>query len=71
MRAKYRAAYSTLPDEEKILYEKMARDHNQRQGHIKEACVEALQANSQRSYDYLAKVSCWKYLNQTFMYYSF
>jgi hypothetical protein len=45
-----------LTDEEKAPYEKMARDHNERQGYMVEACVDALKVNSQRSWENLAKV---------------
>ena len=45
-----------LTDEEKAPYEKMARDHNERQEYMVEACVDALKINSQRSWVNLSKV---------------
>jgi hypothetical protein len=56
MRTIYREGYTMLTDEEKAPYEKMARDHNERQGHMVEACVDALKINSQRSWVNLSKV---------------
>jgi hypothetical protein len=45
-----------LSVEERAPYEKMARDHNDRQGYMVEACVDALKVNSQRSWVNLSKV---------------
>ena len=56
MRALYRAEYSRLSETEAVPYQKMARDHNQRHAVIKDACVDALKVNAQRSYKNLAKV---------------
>ena len=56
MRAIYREGYSMLSVAEKAPYEKMARDHNERQGYMVEACVDALKVNSQRSWVNLSKV---------------
>ena len=52
----YREGYSMLSVEERAPYEKMARDHNDRQGFMVEACVDALKVNSQRSWVNLSKV---------------
>ena len=62
MRTLYRAEYSRLSEDEVVLYEKMARDHNQRHAVIKDACVDALKVNSQRSYKNLAKVYALLYV---------
>ena len=56
MRAIYREGYAMLTDIEKAPYEKMARDHNERQEHMVEACVDALKINSQRSWVNISKV---------------
>ena len=45
-----------LSVDERASYEKMARDHNERQGYMVEACVDALKVNSQRSWVNLSKV---------------
>jgi hypothetical protein len=45
-----------LSVDERAPYEKMARDHNDRQGYMVEACVDALKVNSQRSWVNLSKV---------------
>ncbi len=48
--------YAKLDDIGKLSYGKMSRDDVARQPFLKEACVEALQSNAQRSFANLSKV---------------